>query len=80
MERGLALKKAGNRLMEQIGGRAIHPVNVRLGGFYSVPDRVDLRPLAEQLHRALDDALGDGAVGWPDSTSPTSSSTTNFSR
>ena len=25
IERGLALKKAGNRLMEQIGGRAIHP-------------------------------------------------------
>ena len=37
IERGLAIKKTGNRLMEQIGGRAIHPVNVRLGGFYSVP-------------------------------------------
>ena len=42
VERGLALKKAGNRLMEQIGGRAIHPVNVRLGGFYSVPHSRDL--------------------------------------
>ena len=57
IERGLALKKAGNRLMEQIGGRAIHPINVRLGGFYSVPDPHDLEPLAEQLRRALDDAL-----------------------
>ena len=57
IERGLALKKSGNRLMEQIGGRAIHPVNVRLGGFYSVPDPRDLKPLAEQLRRALDDAL-----------------------
>jgi coenzyme F420-reducing hydrogenase alpha subunit len=56
-ERGLALKKAGNRLMEQIGGRAIHPINVRLGGFYSVPRRNDLKPLAEQLRRALDNAL-----------------------
>ena len=44
VERGLALKKAGNRLMERLGGRAIHPVNVRLGGFYAVPERVDLRP------------------------------------
>jgi sulfhydrogenase subunit alpha len=57
VERGLALKKAGNRLMEQIGGRAIHPVNVRLGGFYAVPTAAALKPLAEQLRRALDDAL-----------------------
>lgn len=57
IERGLALKKAGNRLMEQIGGRAIHPVNVRLGGFYSVPHPRDFAPLTELLRRALDDAL-----------------------
>jgi sulfhydrogenase subunit alpha len=57
IERGLAIKKTGNRLMEQIGGRAIHPINVRLGGFYSVPHRYDLEPLAEMLRRSLDDAL-----------------------
>jgi len=57
IERGLALKKAGNRLMEQIGGRAIHPINVKLGGFYSTPTRTDLQPVAEILRRALDDAL-----------------------
>lgn len=57
VKRGLDLKKAGNRLMEQIGGRAIHPINVRLGGFYSTPTRAQLRPLAEMLRRALDDAL-----------------------
>lgn len=57
VERGLALKKAGNRLMEQLGGRAIHPINVRLGGFYSVPDPADLESMAEMLRHALDDAL-----------------------
>lgn len=62
VERGLALKKAGNRLMELVGGRSIHPVNVRLGGFYSVPTRADLKPMAEQLRRALDDALA--TVTW----------------
>ncbi|WP_313673555.1 Ni/Fe hydrogenase subunit alpha [Mycolicibacterium sp.] len=62
VERGLSLKKAGNRLMELIGGRSIHPVNVRLGGFYSVPTRADLAPMAEQLRRALDDALA--GVRW----------------
>lgn len=62
VERGLSLKKAGNQLQELIGGRAIHPVNVRLGGFYSVPTRADLKPMAEKLRRALDDALA--TVRW----------------
>ena len=57
VERGLALKKVGNQLMEFVGGRAIHPVNVRLGGFYSVPRRSDFGTIAEQLRQALDAAL-----------------------
>jgi sulfhydrogenase subunit alpha len=57
VERGLELKKTGNALMDLIGGRAIHPVNVRVGGFYSVPARADLAPMAERLRRALDLAL-----------------------
>ncbi|HUO40221.1 MAG TPA: Ni/Fe hydrogenase subunit alpha [Mycobacterium sp.] len=57
VERGLALKKAGNRLMEFIGGRAIHPINVRLGGFYSVPAKSQFGPIAEELRSALDNAL-----------------------
>ena len=62
VERGLALKKAGNRLQEVVGGRAIHPVNVRVGGFYSVPTAADLAPMAEELRRALEHALA--TVNW----------------
>ncbi|MHA7651103.1 Ni/Fe hydrogenase subunit alpha [Mycobacterium sp. ML4] len=62
VERGLRLKKAGNRLMEFVGGRAIHPVNLKLGGFYSVPTRSELGPITEVLRRALDDALA--TVQW----------------
>ncbi len=62
VERGLALKKAGNAIMEVIGGRAIHPVNVRVGGFYRVPARAELASLTDQLRRALDDALA--TVAW----------------
>ena len=62
VERGLRLKKAGNQLMEFVGGRAIHPINVRLGGFYSVPTRSQFASLAEQLRRALDDAVA--TVEW----------------
>ena len=36
VERGLKLKKAGNDLMNRIGGREIHPINIRIGGFYKV--------------------------------------------
>ena len=48
--------------MELIGGRSIHPVNVRLGGFYSVPSRADVVAVAQQLRHALDDALA--TVTW----------------
>ncbi len=57
VERGLALKKVGNEILETIGGRAIHPVNVRIGGFYRVPARRELAPLGERLRWARDAAL-----------------------
>ncbi|MFB9905399.1 Ni/Fe hydrogenase subunit alpha [Allokutzneria oryzae] len=57
VERGLALKQAGNELMALLGGRAIHPVNPRLGGFHRVPARSELAPVAERLRRALDLAV-----------------------
>jgi sulfhydrogenase subunit alpha len=62
VERGLRLKKVGNAILETIGGRAIHPVNTRLGGFYRAPLREELAPLAGQLRQALDDALA--TVAW----------------
>jgi sulfhydrogenase subunit alpha len=59
---GLALKKAGNALMRLLGGREIHPVNVRVGGFYRVPSRAELAPVAEELKRARDLAVA--TVRW----------------
>ncbi|GGM68158.1 Ni/Fe hydrogenase subunit alpha [Dactylosporangium sucinum] len=58
VERGLALKQAGNAILDLVGGRAIHPVNVRVGGFYRAPSPAELRALARDVLRpALDDAL-----------------------
>jgi sulfhydrogenase subunit alpha len=57
VERGLRLKRAGNRLMEVIGGRSVHPVNVRLGGFYHAPRRGAVRALLPELEWARDAAL-----------------------
>jgi sulfhydrogenase subunit alpha len=62
VERGLELKKAGNAILELVGGRAIHPVNPRVGGFHRAPTAAELTPLGEQLQRALDDALA--TVRW----------------
>ena len=66
-------------MLEFVGGRAIHPVNVRVGGFYSVPTQRDLAPLAERLRRALDLAL-DTVGGRRRSISPTWNSNTTCSR
>jgi len=57
VEQGLRLKKAGNDILALLGGRSVHPINVRVGGFYSAPTRQDLGKLRETLLRARDDAL-----------------------
>jgi sulfhydrogenase subunit alpha len=49
VRRGLRIKKAGNTLMELLGGREIHPINVRVGGFYSTPARSELEELLPEL-------------------------------
>ena len=55
--RGLRLKKAGNTIMSVVGGRSIHPVNVKVGGFYRAPSRAELMVLRPQLEEALEDAV-----------------------
>jgi sulfhydrogenase subunit alpha len=52
IERGLALKKVGNEIMKLVGGREIHPINVRVGGFYRTPTRAELEPLRVKLLEA----------------------------
>ena len=56
VEQGLALKKIGNDLMGVVGGRAIHPVNVRVGGLYRTPARDELLPMRPRLVTALEQA------------------------
>ena len=50
---GLRLKKAGNRLLTILGGRPIHPVSVRVGGFSRMPLRSELLALRPSLVDAL---------------------------
>jgi coenzyme F420-reducing hydrogenase alpha subunit len=62
VERGLLMKKAGNALMALVGGREVHPINVRVGGFYRAPTRRELGSLTDQLQQAREIALD--TVRW----------------
>ncbi len=56
VQQGLQLKKVGNELMILLGGREIHPINMRVGGFYSVPQKKDFAKICERLKWARDAA------------------------
>ncbi len=74
IQRGLQLKKFGNRLLDTLGGRAIHPINVAVGGFYRLPRREELAELIPHFEWGLEAAIA--ATRWvasfsfPDFTQP----------
>ena len=57
VETALRLKKAGNEIMRVIGGREVHPVNLRVGGFYKAPTKAELRALVPELEWAREASL-----------------------
>ena len=62
VRRGLEIKKAGNEILRLLGGREIHPINVRIGGFFRAPRKQEFAELAEKLKRARD--LAAEVVRW----------------
>ncbi|MBX9787296.1 MAG: Ni/Fe hydrogenase subunit alpha [Pirellulales bacterium] len=61
-QRGLEIRKYGNQLLETLGGRAIHPVNVSVGGFHRAPRRDEIEPLVPSFQRGLELAIA--ATRW----------------
>jgi len=63
----LEIKRVGNDLMAVIGGREIHPVSPRVGGFSKAPRRKDLEALLPRLEWALEQmpGIGDFAASLP---------------
>ena len=53
----LELKKIGNELMTVVGGREVHPINVKVGGWYRAPRKRELAALVPGLERAREIAL-----------------------
>jgi len=57
VKQALKLKKTGNELVALVGGREIHPINVRVGGFYRLPTKQELNALVDRLKWARDAAV-----------------------
>ena len=72
VERGLAIKQAGNQLIAAIGGRSVHPVNPRIGGFHRAPTAAELAPVAQRLERAREHLIETvrwaGELDYPERT------------
>lgn len=62
VEGGLRIKAVGNELLRVIAGRPIHPINVRVGGFYRAPSRKEMVALLPSLQEARE--LARKSVLW----------------
>ena len=60
--RGLALQALGNEILRTLGGRSVHPVSVRVGGFSRAPDAAALVALRARVEAALPEA--EALVAW----------------
>lgn len=57
LQLGLRIKKLGNLIQETVGGRAIHPFNLLLGGVGKVPEADMLKRVSMQLAEVRDDVV-----------------------
>ncbi|MGB8022669.1 MAG: nickel-dependent hydrogenase large subunit, partial [Candidatus Nanopelagicales bacterium] len=57
VESALRIKRTGNELMTVVGGRPVHPINVRVGGFHRLPTRAELLALRPALVAAREESL-----------------------
>ncbi len=62
LRRGLALQALGNDIIRLLGGRSVHPVGARVGGFWQAPALDDLAELYARLSAALPEA--EALVRW----------------
>ncbi|KAF0192838.1 MAG: nickel-dependent hydrogenase large subunit [Gammaproteobacteria bacterium] len=62
VRRGLRLQALGNRLMHLFGGRSVHPVGVRVGGFHHAPSPEEVATVVNELRAALPEA--EALVYW----------------
>ena len=56
VRRGLKIQEAGNAIIRLLGGRSVHPVGVRVGGFWHAPSRSAAAALHAELQALLPEA------------------------
>jgi len=49
IKKGMRLKSWGNQVIRVVGGRSVHPVSCRVGGFYRVIKKEELLPLLKEF-------------------------------
>lgn len=57
VERALRLKRLGNQVHIAIGGRSIHPLTTKVGGFNQLPTKEELKGLMKSLEQGKKDAI-----------------------
>jgi len=67
VRRGLHLQELGNQLIRLFGGRSVHPIGVRVGGFHRAPSEAEVANLLARLQDALPQARD--LIAWTASLS-----------
>jgi coenzyme F420-reducing hydrogenase alpha subunit len=62
VRRGLRLQEAGNAIIRFLGGRSVHPVGARVGGFWHAPSQAAASALLTELEALLPEA--EALVRW----------------
>ena len=56
VRRGMRLQGLGNDLMILLGGRSVHPIGMKVGGFHRAPPRHEVADMVDKLLAAREDA------------------------
>ena len=62
VRRGMRLQALGNDIIKLLGGRSVHPIGARVGGFHRAPDLAEVEQLLVKLQAAQADA--EALIGW----------------
>lgn len=62
VRRGLRLQALGNKILRTLGGRSVHPVGVRIGGFHHAPDKAAMDALLTECLELLPEVVS--LVQW----------------
>ena len=56
-EAALRIRDIGLKIIKTVGGRAIHPITPRVGGFSRLPEKDKLKKILEKIPLAIDEAI-----------------------